>query len=133
LLPDGTFLGHTSADYANMVGTFGGTAASCLLQAAIKHPACIGEPLALTVNYAAALVDCEFALAARAVRTHRSTQRWLSELSQSGEVATQGERPLLGTAHALNFRNGYCDQTAQVWGDGLQLLASTHQVVYYRD
>jgi acyl-CoA thioesterase len=256
LLPDGTFRGHTSADYGNMVGPFGGTTAACLLQAAIQHTACIGEPLALTVNYAAALADGEFVLAARAVRTNRSTQHWVIELSQSGEVAAtatavfaarrvtwsspeavppqipaahtiarasllgrpawtqrydmrfargalpedldeqaqpdsvsdlwvrddppraldfialaalcdtflprvflrrrkwapigtvsmttyfhadsamllaQGERPVLGTARALNFRNGYFDQTAQVWGDDQQLLASTHQVVYYRD
>jgi len=48
-------------------------------------------------------------------------------------LAAQGERPVLGVARALNFRNGYFDQTAEVWSDGGQLLASTHQMVYYRE
>jgi acyl-coenzyme A thioesterase PaaI-like protein len=256
LLPDGTFRGHTSARYANMVGPFGGTTAACLLQAACMHTACIGEPVALTVNYAAALADGEFIVTPRVARTNRSTQHWLIELSQSGEIAAtatavfalrratwsapeavppempdpltlpraalqgraawtqcydmrfakgalpemydeqvqpdslshlwvrddperaldfislaalcdtffprvfvrrhkwapigtvsmtsyfhadaamlraQGERPVLGVARAVNFRNGYFDQTAQVWSDKRQLLASSHQIVYYRD
>jgi hypothetical protein len=40
---------------------------------------------------------------------------------------------VLGTARALNFRNGYFDQSAEVWGDDWQLLASSHQIVYYRE
>lgn len=48
-------------------------------------------------------------------------------------LAAQGERHLLGTARALNFRHGYFDQSAEVWGDDGQLLASTHQMVYFRD
>jgi acyl-CoA thioesterase len=255
-LPDGTFLGHTSPAYANMVGPFGGTTAACMLNAAWLHPARLGEPVALTVNFAAALSDGEFSVRARPARTNRSTQHWLIELSQAGEVAitasavfavrretwsapeaappevpaaetiarapligrpawvrqydmrfaiggmpeafdsqlqpdsvtrvwvrdepprpldfislaalcdsffprvflrrrqfapigtvslttyfhadaallrAQGEQPVLGTARALNFRNGYFDQSAEVWGADRQLLASSHQVVYYRD
>jgi acyl-CoA thioesterase len=48
-------------------------------------------------------------------------------------LAAQGERHLLGTARALTFRDGYHDQSAEVWSDAGQLLASTHQMVYYRD
>lgn len=255
-LPDGSFRGHTSPAYANMVGPFGGTTAACMLNAAWLHPARIGEPVALTVNFAAAPADGEFSVSARPARTNRSTQHWLIELSQAGEVMTtasavfalrretwsmpeagppevpaadtlarstlvgrppwthhydmrfaiggmpeafdsqeqpdsitrvwvrdepprpldfislaalcdsffprvflrrrqlapigtvslttyfhadaallraQGEQPVLGTARALNFRNGYFDQSAEVWGAQRQLLASSHQVVYYRD
>jgi hypothetical protein len=48
-------------------------------------------------------------------------------------LAVQGDRPVLGTARALNFRNGYFDQSAEVWSAGRQLLASTHQIVYFRE
>lgn len=47
-------------------------------------------------------------------------------------VAAQGERHLLGTAHALRYHAGFFDQSAQVWSDDGELLASTHQLVYYR-
>jgi acyl-coenzyme A thioesterase PaaI-like protein len=256
-LPDGSFRGHTSAAYANMVGPFGGVTAACLLQAPMQHPARLGEPIALTVNFAAAPADGEFIVAARALRTNRSTQHWAIELSQAGEIAAsatavfalrretwsapeaappanlpapetltrapligrpawthrydmrfargglpdafdeqqqldslsqvwvrdeppraldfpalaalcdsffprifvrrrklapigtvslttyfhadgamlqaQGARHVLGTARALNFRNGYFDQSAEVWSDAWELLASSHQIVYYRD
>ena len=257
--PDGSFRGNTSPAYANMVGPFGGVTAACLLQAAWLHPARIGEPVALTVNFAAAVADGEFTLTARAVRTNRSTQHWAIELAQAGEVAAtatavfalrretwsapeavapempapatlpraphapdqgrppwtrhydmrfaeggmpdafdgqpqpgsvtrhwvrdepprpldfialaslcdtffprvflrrrkwapigtvslttyfhadaaallaQGAHPVLGTARALNFHNGYFDQTAEVWSAERRRLASSHQVVYYRD
>jgi acyl-coenzyme A thioesterase PaaI-like protein len=257
LLPDGRLRGHTSPAYANMVGPFGGTTAACLLQAVMQHRARLGEPVALTVNFAAGLADGEFLVEARALRTNRSTQHWAIELTQGGEVAAsatavfalrretwsmpeaappadlpapdtltrapligrpawtqrydmrfvrgampevfdaqpqadsvtqvwvrdeppraldfvalaalcdsffprifvrrrqvapigtvslttyfhadaamlraQGERPVLGTARALNFRNGYFDQSAEVWSDARELLASSHQIVYYRE
>ena len=253
---DGRFHGQTSPAYANMVGPFGGTIAAWLLQGALLHPARIGEPIALTVNFAGPLPDGEFVVDARAVRTNRSTQHWQIELAQAGEVAAtasavfalrretwsapeaappemppietltpaahagrpawtqryemrfadgdlpkafdaqerpdsvtrawvrdapprpldfaslaaladsffpriflrrrrwspigtvslttyfhadaamlraQGARPVLGTARGQNFRNGYFDQTAQVWSDNRQRLASRPPVVYYRD
>ena len=256
-LPDGSFRGHTSPAYANMVGPFGGVTAACLLQAPMQHPLRLGDPIALTVNFAAALADGEFMVVARALRTNRSTQHWAIELSQGGEVAAsatavfalrretwsapeaappadlpaadtlsrtplvgrlpwthhydmrfvhgampeafdgheradsvsqvwvrdepprpldfvalaslcdsffpriyvrrrkvspigtvslttyfhadaamlhaQADRHVLGVARALNFRNGYFDQSAEVWGDDRRLLASSHQIVYYRD
>ncbi len=257
-LPDASrFRGHTSPAYANMVGPFGGATAACLLQAPMQHPARLGDPVALTVNFAAALADGEFIIVARALRTNRSTQHWAIELSQGGEVAAsatavfavrretwsspeavppanlpapdamsrapligrpawtrrydmrfargglpdafdgqqqpdsvsqawvrdepprpldfvslasicdsffprilvrrrkaapvgtvslttyfhadaamlqaQGDRHVMGVARALNFRNGYFDQTAEVWSDDSQLLASSCQLVYYRE
>lgn len=48
-------------------------------------------------------------------------------------LAEQAERHVLGRARALNYRHGYYDQSAEVWSDGGQLLASTHQIVYFRE
>lgn len=257
-LPEGRFRGATSPAYANMVGPFGGVTAACLLNAPLLHPDRIGEPVALTVNFAAPLSDGAFEIAARPVRTNRSTQHWTIELEQGGEVAATGTavfaarrptwsaseaspplapvappeslppsgprgrlawterydmrfvrgappeafdevpqadsvshvwlrdeppRPLdfpalaslcdsffprvimrrrrfvpigtvslttyfhadaallaahgachvLGAVRAVNFRNGYFDQNAELWSADGELLASSHQVVYYRD
>lgn len=240
-----------------MVGPFGGTTAAQLLQAACLHPDRLGEPVALTVNFAAPVADGEIRFLARAARTNRSTQHWLIEARQGeGTVATAtavlalrretwsateavmpqglapaaalermplkglmpwphrydmrftegafpavfdeqeqshsrsslwvrddpprpmdfvslaalcdsffpriyvrrrrrvpigtvtlttyfhadsallakvGERHVLGLARALNFRNGYFDQTGELWSPEGQLLASTHQLVYFKD
>lgn len=48
-------------------------------------------------------------------------------------LQAQAQRHVLGVARALNFRNGYFDQSAEVWSDDWQPLASSHQVVYYRE
>lgn len=250
------FAGATHPAYANMVGPYGGVTAATLLAATLQHPERLGDPVALTVNFAAPLTEGGFEVDARPVRTNRSTQHWTMALSQGGETAAtatavfaarrdtwseteaefprdmppagglerlplrgappwtlcydmrfaqgeaprlqgqpqphsrsrlwvrdeparpldfaslaaicdcffpriymrrgqpapigtvsltcffhadaaqlvaQGERHLLGSARALNFRNGYFDQSAEVWGDDGQLLASTHQMVYYRE
>lgn len=47
-------------------------------------------------------------------------------------LAAQGDRHVLGCARALNFRNGYYDQSAEIWNDTGSLLATTHQLVYFR-
>lgn len=253
---DGTFLGHTSAAYANMVGPFGGITAAQALNAVLQHPQRLGDPISLTVNFAAAVADGPFTVTARPARTNRSTQHWVIEMLQNGEtvltgtaffglrrdtwgadehampdVAAAGEvvratgparvewvkryemrfaegaiptewhgsdhgasrtllwlrddpprpldfasltalsdvfyprvwrrRPLmvpvgtvsmtvyfhadaallqstgsgylLGQTQAQAFRNGYFDQTAQLWNEAGQLLVTTHQVVYYKE
>jgi acyl-CoA thioesterase len=43
-----------------------------------------------------------------------------------------GDKYLFGQAKAQAYRNGFFDQTAQVWSESGILLASTHQVVYYK-
>ena len=48
-------------------------------------------------------------------------------------LGEHGVRPVLGTVRALNFRNGYFDQTATMWSDAGSQLASSHQMVYYRE
>lgn len=87
---DGVFKGKTSEAYANMVGPFGGVIASQLLQAVIKHPDCQGEPIALTINYAAPVIDGDFIIKANPARTNRSTQHWVIELSQADGVVITG-------------------------------------------
>ncbi|BCI53643.1 acyl-CoA thioesterase [Mycolicibacterium litorale] len=84
----GVLRGHTTPDWANMVGPFGGMTAALLLRAVEEHPERIGEPTALTVNFAAPVADGPFDIAANAVRTNRTTQHWLVELSQNGAVTT---------------------------------------------
>ena len=87
---DGTFLGHTSPAYGNMVGPFGGMTAAQALNAVLQHPQRLGDPVALTVNFAAALADGPFTVIARPARTNRSTQHWVVEIQQQGEAVLTG-------------------------------------------
>jgi hypothetical protein len=81
----GHFTGMTSPDYWNMVGPFGGTTAAQALQAVLQHPDLLGAPIALTVNYAAALEPpAPFEVQATAARTNRSTQHWTVQITQAG-------------------------------------------------
>jgi acyl-CoA thioesterase len=253
---DGSMVGHTSPAYANMIGPFGGITAAQALSAVLGHPERLGDPVAFTVNFCAALADGPFTALARPARTNRSTQHWIIELRQGdatvvtatavtarrretwgavevempkvpapGEVASVARKgrvewlnrydmrfieggfpqawdgadrehsrtllwvrdeaaraldfasltaiadvffpriwrrratltPLgtvtmtvyfhagqaqldktaaghvLGQAQAQGFRNGYFDQTAQLWNEAGDLLATTHQVVYYKE
>jgi Acyl-CoA thioesterase C-terminal domain/Acyl-CoA thioesterase N-terminal domain len=255
-LAAGLYRGRTSANYANMVGPFGGVIAATLLNAVLQHPGRQGDPIALTVNFAGPLADGAFTVEANPVRTNRSTQHWLvvmrqkeqaaatasavfasrrktwsalearfpvvpaahelpvepnleralwtrsyemrfvdgavrlPSLSREGSdsrstlwirdapprpldfvslaalcdaffprlfvrrpvwapvgtvsfttyfhadaalLAANGEAPVLGTAHAQQFRNGYFDQTAEVWSEKAALLATSHQIVYYKE
>ncbi|MHA0287205.1 acyl-CoA thioesterase [Mycobacterium sp. C3-094] len=84
----GVFRGRTTSDWANMVGPFGGMTAALLLRAVELQPECNGEPLALTVNFAAPIADGEFDITARCVRTNRSNQHWFVDLAQDGTVTT---------------------------------------------
>ncbi len=79
---DDLWQGHTSAAYANMVGPFGGITAAQALNAVLGHPRRQGEPVAFTVNFAAALADGPFRVQARPARTNRSTQHWIAEMRQ---------------------------------------------------
>ncbi|MBS0507539.1 MAG: thioesterase family protein [Proteobacteria bacterium] len=78
------FGGRTTPGYWNMVGPYGGITAAALLQAVLRHPLLLGEPLSLTVNYAAAVAEGPFTVQATPVRTNRSTQHWLVLLQQAG-------------------------------------------------
>ena len=83
---DNEFLGHTHPGYANFIGPYGGITAAQTLNAILQHPQRLGEPVSFTVNFAAALADGPFTAKARPARTNRSTQHWIVELLQNGEV-----------------------------------------------
>jgi acyl-CoA thioesterase len=73
-----------------MVGPFGGITAAQALSAVLRHPQLLGEPVALTVNFAAALADGPFEVVARPVRTNRSTQHWTIEIRQGADTVLTG-------------------------------------------
>lgn len=83
-----TVRGATQPEWANMVGPFGGITAAILLRAVESRPDRIGDPVALTVNFAAPIADGQFDIAVRAARTNRSNQHWVLELRQDGELKT---------------------------------------------
>lgn len=49
------------------------------------------------------------------------------------QLARHGDRHLLAQASAQAFRNGFFDQTAQLWDASGELLATSHQMVYYKE
>lgn len=77
------WLGRVHPGYQNMVGPFGGVTAAQALQAVRLHPDRLGEPVALTVNFASALAaEAPFRVEATPVRTNRSTQHWVLRMAQ---------------------------------------------------
>ena len=78
------FSGECGASYWNMVGPYGGVLAATALNSVMQHPDVLGDPVALTVNFAAALAQGPFTIVARPARTNRSTQHWMVELVQQG-------------------------------------------------
>ena len=91
------FAGHTHPAWANMVGPYGGILAALAVRAVQQHPACLGEPVSLTLNYAAAVADGPLEITAQPVRTNRSTQHWALQLAQQ----VDGQRQVQLTATAL--------------------------------
>lgn len=51
----------------------------------------------------------------------------------TAELAATGEGYLLGQARAQSFFNGFFDQSAELWNEAGQLLATTHQIVYFKE
>ena len=84
---DGVLAGRTHPAWRNFIGPFGGLTAAHALQAVLAHPQRLGDPVALTVNFAAALDDGEFEVHAQPQRTNRSTQHWSIAVRQGGAVA----------------------------------------------
>lgn len=91
------FLGRTSPAWWNMVGPFGGVSAAIALNAVMTHPSRLGDPVALTVNYASGLAQGAFKAVATPVRTNRSTQHWVLELRQADTSGVEAV-VLTGTA-----------------------------------
>jgi len=80
--------GRTLPEWANMVGPFGGITAATLVHAIASQPDCHGQPITLTVNFLAPIADGLFDITLRAVRTNRTNQHWIVELTQDGESKT---------------------------------------------
>ena len=72
-LAGGCFRGRTSDDYWNFVGPYGGILAAVVLNAVLIRPDRIGDPLSLTVNYAAPVRAGEFEVETRLMRASRTT------------------------------------------------------------
>ena len=53
--------------------------------------------------------------------------------ADAAELATLGNSFVLGQAKAQCFYNGFFDQSAQLWCEAGALLATTHQVVYFKE
>ncbi|WP_040168511.1 acyl-CoA thioesterase [Microbacterium gorillae] len=92
LTPDGenAVTAHTHPAWGNMVGPFGGITAATALAAVQAHPDAIGEPAALTVNFAGPLTEGPWRLRVRPVRTNRSNQHWLILGEQDGQTVLTG-------------------------------------------
>jgi acyl-CoA thioesterase len=83
---DNTAQGRTLPAWRNFIGPFGGVTAAQAINAVLTHPKRVGDPVSFTVNFAAALADGGFEIAAQPVRTNRSTQHWIVTFTQAGEV-----------------------------------------------
>lgn len=51
----------------------------------------------------------------------------------AAQLQATGTGYLLGQARGQEFRNGFFDQTAQLWNEAGTLLATSHQIVYYKE
>lgn len=81
------FSGRTSEHYWNAISPFGGTTVATLLQAILMHPERLGDPLAMTANFAGPIRKGGFTVRATPARTGRSTQHWQLEIRQAGDPA----------------------------------------------
>jgi hypothetical protein len=105
---EGRWFGHTHPDWGNMVGPFGGITAAHLLQAVMLDPRALGEPLALTVNFASGVADGPFEIEAQPSRTNRSTQHWQMTLRQAGSRVHHGQCRVRGApADLVGARAGH--------------------------
>ncbi len=80
---DGRLAGVAPAAYWNVVGPYGGITAAIALAGVLRQPGVVGEPLALTVNFAAPIRPGPFALQVEPVRTNRTTQHWRVGMTQA--------------------------------------------------
>lgn len=51
----------------------------------------------------------------------------------AAELEATGAGYLLGQARGQSFFNGFFDQSAELWNESGQLLATTHQIVYFKE
>jgi hypothetical protein len=53
--------------------------------------------------------------------------------ASGAQLQAAGSGYLLGQARGQEFRNGFFDQTAQLWSRAGAMLATSHQIVYYKE
>ncbi len=82
----GRYRAAAQPDYWNLVGPFGGATGAMLLNSALIAPDRLGDPVALTVNFAAPMAKAAFEVNTTASRTGRSTQHWNIELIQNANT-----------------------------------------------
>lgn len=86
----GLYQAQTHEAYANMVGPFGGSTAATVLHALTAHPEQTGEPLALTLNFAAPIAYGAWQIRPQLIRTNRTNQHWTFTVEQDGAVVGSG-------------------------------------------
>jgi acyl-CoA thioesterase len=103
---------ETDPRYWNMIGPFGGWIAAALLGPILDVADRVGEPLSITVNFAAAIREGAYDVRIEELRRNRSTSFWFSRFvqMQDGEevhcadasvvLATRRETPAFAIAHA---------------------------------
>lgn len=79
---DGSLEAQAASAYWNMVGPYGGITAAQMLQAVLQHPALLGEPISITVNFAGPVEAGNLRIEAVPMRTNRSTQHWTVTMGQ---------------------------------------------------
>ncbi|MFW9807172.1 MAG: acyl-CoA thioesterase domain-containing protein, partial [Candidatus Thorarchaeota archaeon] len=82
-----TYEGCIPETYANMVGPFGGIIVAVILNGILCHKERQGDPVSITVNFAGPIAYTPFELTVRLIRTNRSNQHWIAELTQESIVA----------------------------------------------
>lgn len=108
VIAEGQFRGEVAPAYANFIGPFGGILAARLLQAVCLDDRCLGDPLALTVNFGGPVADGPFDIHCRPTRTNRSSQHWAMELRQGEDT------PLTGSAVFAERRDSWADTELQM-------------------
>jgi hypothetical protein len=53
--------------------------------------------------------------------------------ASAAQIEATGTSYLFAQARAQAFRNGFFDQTSQLWNEAGVLLVTTHQIVYYKE
>lgn len=99
--------GQTSDAYWAFVGPFGGVTSATLLRAVLDRETRTGDPLALTVNFCAAISRGSFDIELVQARTNRSTQHWSMVLSQAEGIGATA------TAVFAVRRPGFSHRTAR--------------------
>jgi acyl-CoA thioesterase len=82
----GRYRGQSPDAYWNMAGPFGGTTAAVLLRAALLDQPDGVAPVALTVNYCAALERGAFQIGVRKLRSGKSVRHVSLEMTQSDAI-----------------------------------------------